>query len=327
VESFDTHTHVFCELQRFAADEAHRIPFPGSGDTAYRFASLVAAGRGDLSVARLVEGHLDALAILDEAGVVPADGDDTYGVWAARSSENPTQAERRGGDWVVTGTKPFCSGASFLDRALITAATPDGYRLFDIDLRRHHRMVESGSWQAVGMAGSDSQTFLFDDVCVPAEQAVGEPGFYLERPGFWFGASGVSACWVGGAMGLVETLLQAVDLSTSEHSIAAIARAHSRVTSMQTLLDGEASQIDLDPTDAKGEAKIRALILRQVTHDLCLDVLSLTAEAGGARLLCHDGRQSRRSADLFVYLAQHHGNRDALELAHLLLREPGAVHR
>ena len=102
---------------------------------------------------------------------------------------------------MVSGAKPFCSGAGFLDRALVTAEAPDGYRLFDVDLRRLSRTFEWGSWQAVGMAASDSHTFVFDDVAIPLERSIGGPNFYLERPGFWFGASGVAACWFGGAEG------------------------------------------------------------------------------------------------------------------------------
>jgi hypothetical protein len=41
------------------------------------------------------------------------------------------------------------------------------------------------------------------------------------------------------------------------------------------------------------------------------------AAAGGARPLCHDRRQGQRAADLFVYLAQHHGSADAQELGRI----------
>ena len=43
---------------------------------------------------------------------------------------------------------------------------------------------------------------------MPTNRAVGPPNFYLERPGFWFGATGVAACWYGGARGLVEHVVR-----------------------------------------------------------------------------------------------------------------------
>jgi alkylation response protein AidB-like acyl-CoA dehydrogenase len=307
-------------LHRFSADEAVHTPLPGSGQTPARFKSFATLGRIDLSLARLAEGHLDALAILAEAGMPQSNGD-ALGVWAARGGDDPVRAELRAGDWVLSGTKPFCSGASLLDRALVTAEASDGYRLFDVALRDTARTVDPGGWRAVGMAGSDSQTFVFHDVVVPQERAIGAPRFYLDRPGFWFGASGVAACWFGGAAGLLDGVLRSFEMSTSEHSLAAIARAAARLESMDALIETEATQIDLDPTDSKGHAKHRALVLRQVVHDLCLDVLSLTAEAGGARPLCHDGEQAHRAADLFVYLAQHHGLHDAAVLGRMILEE------
>ena len=49
-----------------------------------------------------------------------------------------------------------------------------------------------------------SETLDFGGPPVPMSLSVGPPNFYLERPGFWFGATGVAACWFGGASGLAE---------------------------------------------------------------------------------------------------------------------------
>ena len=48
------------------------LPNPGSGDTASRFGALADWAAKDLSLARLAEGHLDALSILAEAGREPS---------------------------------------------------------------------------------------------------------------------------------------------------------------------------------------------------------------------------------------------------------------
>jgi alkylation response protein AidB-like acyl-CoA dehydrogenase len=321
VISLPANLDLSTSLRRFVLEDAAEIPLPASGCTSVRFEQLAAVGRIDLSLARLAEGHLDAVAILDEAGMDRPRVGEMYGVWAARSPSDPTRADRCADGWRLNGTKPFCSGASFLDRALVTAEAPDGYRLFDVDLRTTERKIQPGSWQAVGMAASDSQTFGLDDVFVSRARCVGDPNFYLERAGFWFGASGVAACWLGGADGLLRGVAGESSSSASEHSLAALGRAHARVESMRSLVMAEASEIDLDPTDMKGDARRRALVLRQLVHDLSLEVLSLTADAGGASPLCHDGNQARRVADLFVYLAQHHGYRDAAELGRILVTD------
>ena len=45
-----------------------RLPLPGRGETAALWSALAGLGATDLTVARSVEPHLDALAILDQAG-------------------------------------------------------------------------------------------------------------------------------------------------------------------------------------------------------------------------------------------------------------------
>ena len=59
------------------------LPLPGGGRTAERWAVLAAVAERNLTVARVLEAHCDALAILAEAGDPPPDG--TWGVFAAEA--------------------------------------------------------------------------------------------------------------------------------------------------------------------------------------------------------------------------------------------------
>ncbi len=268
---------------------------------------------------RLVEGHADAVAILSEAGMKPIDEGLTYGVWAARSPHSGTMAERVSGGWQLTGNKEFCSGSGILDRALVTADTEDGYRIFDIALERNVAVVHEDSWPAVGMSDSMSETLGFAGPVIPDAQVVGPPDFYTSRQGFWFGASGVAACWFGGADGLVRNLVNSLPNNPNEHVLADLGLAVTALEAMRDVLKGTADAIDADPTDATGLSRYRSLVTRQVVHDAALEVLARVGSAGGARPLCHDEAQSRRAADLFVYLSQHHGGKDASELGRLAI--------
>ena len=67
---------------RFADVCRDELPGPGSGNTAERHRRIFAAGREDLSLAKLAEAHWDAVAILREAGHEPAAGA-RYAVWAS----------------------------------------------------------------------------------------------------------------------------------------------------------------------------------------------------------------------------------------------------
>ena len=318
-------SHVVDALRIFLRTDGQTIPMPGTGSTRRRFDVLARWSATDLSVGRLVEGHCDALAILAEAETVPAKAGVSYGVWAARSSVGATWAEPEGDGWRLTGTKPFCSGTGIIERALVTADSPDGYRLFDISPAEQIVSVLDHSWPAVGMADSRSETVEFAGPIITADRAVGPPGFYTGRPGFWFGASGVAACWYGGARALVAALLEGLATEPSEHVLADLGVAFARVRAMRDVLDAVADDIDRDPSDATHHAQIGALVARQTIHDLSLEVLTRVGAAGGARNLCLNGAQSRRVADLFAYLSQHHGGADASQLGELA-RKLGSCH-
>jgi alkylation response protein AidB-like acyl-CoA dehydrogenase len=304
------------ELEEVAPECGTLLPKPGSGSTPARFAALADWAARDLSLARLVEGHVDALAILAEAGVDPHPGA-TYGVWAARAHTGGTTARLVPGGWQLTGMKPFCSGSTRIDRALVTADCPDGYRLFDIAVAENVVRTHPGSWPAVGMADSQSDTLDFGGPPVPPHLAVGPPGFYLDRPGFWFGAIGVAACWYGGARGLVAHVLRSFGATPSDPVLVELGGAVADVEAMRRALEQAAREIDADPEDRTDMARRRALVVRHLVHDASQRVLVQVAAAGGAGPLCHDPQQAQRSADLYVYLAQHRGVHDAMVLGRL----------
>ena len=308
---------VWTELRATALSAGSRLPKPGSGGTVSRFAALAEWAARDLSLARLLEGHVDALAILEEAGLEPQSGA-VYGVWAARQAAGGTEARRSGDGWHLTGTKPFCSGSIRLDRALVTAECDDGYRLFDISVADNVVHVHPGSWPALGMADSLSDTLDFGGVPIPTDRAIGAPGFYLERKGFWFGATGVAACWYGGARGLVGPIAESLGSRPSELVVAELGHAAAHVDLMRRTIEQAAREIDTDPADLSGEAKRRALVVRHAVHHAAQEVLVHTASAGGARPLCLDADQARRAADLYTYLAQHHGPQDANALGAMI---------
>ena len=86
----DTIEDVVAAVTRLAVAGALRVPLPGSGDTATRFRALSEIAAVDLSVARIAEGHLDAIAILAEVSHPARDG--IYGVWAADAPQSQVDA-------------------------------------------------------------------------------------------------------------------------------------------------------------------------------------------------------------------------------------------
>ena len=165
------------------------LPLPGSGRTRERWAALADLAEEDLSLARLAEGHADAVAILAELGARPSTTGSRWGVWAAQPPGPGLIATRTGHGWRLDGTKQYCSGARSCTDALVTAAAPDGSRLFAVSTRDLSPVP--GSWPATGMAASDTLDVEFTNI---SAQPVGEPGRYIDRPGFTHGGAGMAAC-------------------------------------------------------------------------------------------------------------------------------------
>jgi alkylation response protein AidB-like acyl-CoA dehydrogenase len=305
-------------LSDLVSSRALDLPLPGSGDTTLRFAVLEEIGAHDLSLARLAEGHADAVAILSEARREPQPG--TYGVWAAEPPDARIRAERRRNGWVLCGRKRYASGARSLARALVTAQAADGARLFDVDLRDPRVRPLEGTWHAVGMAATDSLEVTFDDVILDELGAIGEPGFYLSRPGFWHGAVGVAACWYGGALGayrMLRALLRRA--GPSEYQAVHLGAVAAACSTMKHALDRAACEIDADPRDTRASSQTRALTVRHVVEQGCQEVLVRVGRAGGTGPLTGDRDHARRAADLIVYLRQHHAERDLAALGRIVL--------
>ena len=295
------------------------LPLPGGGWTWERWAALADLAGEDLSLARLSEGHADALAILAELGAGPPPARSRWGVWAAQPPGPGLTATRAAGGWRLDGIKRYCSGARSCTHALVTAAAPDGTRLFAV--ATDTLAPVAGTWPATGMAASDTLDVEFTDV--PAEP-VGEPGGYTSRPGFAHGGAGVAACWYGGARGVGQTLLTAAaKRDVGPHALAHLGAVDIALQTARDSLARAAAEIDADPDDREHGGWRRTLRVRALVEATATEVMTRVGRALGAEPLCHDEAHARRVADLTVYLRQHHAERDLAELG-ALAAEGGA---
>ena len=314
----DDLTDIVTELAR---KEPLPLPLPGSGRTIDRFVGLAEISALDLSLGRLIEGHADAVAILAEAGREPPP-DAVMGVWAARRPSADLAATWHRNGWRLRGRKPWASGAHLLTHALVTAVTADGDALFEVPLGGAGYRVVPGTWPAVGMALSDSADVELD-ILVGTDCRLGPPGWYVERPGFWFGSVGVAACWLGGALGLVRALrAHLAERRPDPHQLAHLGAAVARCASMARDVAWAAGRIDSAPADPDREIRQVALEVRHLVEDGCQEVLTRVGRAGGPGPLCHDRTQARRLADLAVYIRQHHAESDNEVLGRFLLSGP-----
>lgn len=295
------------------------VPLPGAGGMAERLRALAALGLHDLALARLGEGHLDALAILAEAGRRPP-SDARLGVWAAGPPSSLQATELADHSLVLSGTKRWCSGARELTHALVTAsiAGSDSEQLLLVDLGREGVSPLDGSWPAVGMARTDTLDVAFDEVALPSTARLGPPGWYLARRGFWAGSIGVAAVWFGGACGVAD-VLSGRHAREDPHFDAHRGAVAARLWAMRLALEAAASAVDRAWSELRPDPlHPTALAVRHLVEEGATEVVERVGRASGAGPLCHDGAHAARVADLGVYLRQHHAERDLAELSRAL---------
>jgi len=295
------------------------LPLPAGGRTWDRWSRLMEWGRADLGLARLAEGHTDAVAILREVGREPVAGA-LYGVWASGGG-----ARLRLRDGHLSGEVRFCSGAHGLDRALVVADIgrgPELACLLEVDLRDHRVRPVPGTWRVAGMAASDSGDVRFNSLSADHGAILGPPGHYIGRPGFWHGGAGVAAVWLGGALGLLDEVHRWLSRHSADaHGQAHFGALHVAVRQTEALLRVTASTLDEQPGSGH---RLAVTTARSSAEQTARAVLDLAPRIVGAAGLCHDEAIQRRMADLAVYVRQHHGERDLAELGRALLTSGGS---
>lgn len=304
-------------LRSFATLTVPELPLPGRGRTEARFAELQRIGRADLSVVRLCEAHADALAILADAGRAPAEGA-TYGVWAARSRDEVVEASRPDHCWHLTGRKPWCTGATIVSHALVTAEGPDGPLLVELALDAPGVEVASRPWTATAFAATDTATLVFD-LDVADDQIVGAAGSYLERPGFWHGASGVAACWAGGLLAVVDHA--SPWWRSDPHATAHRAACDAQAWAVTELVAAAGRAADAAPDDA-ADARRTALRLRHLVDVAVADVITRIRRGCGPAPFAYDEGLARTVGELELYVRQCHAERDLEALGRAVEPEP-----
>ncbi len=220
----------------------------GSGRTRERWAAFADLAGEDLSLARLAEGHADAVAILAELDGPPPLPGSRWGVWAAHPPGPKLEAGRHGGGWRLHGTKRYCSGRRCCTHALVTAAAPDGIPA----VRGPVGGAEPGTGH-LARHRHGGQRHLDVDFAEAAAQPVGAPGGV-------HGAAGFRARRRGRRRLLVRrrprgrpdaAVHRAAERDVGPHALAHLGAVDIALRTVRTALDVAADEIDADPADLK----------------------------------------------------------------------------
>jgi len=164
--------------------------------------------RRDLPLARLFEGHVDALQIIAryadaetarDAAATAAQGG-AFGVWNAALPEERLRVT----DGRLFGGKSYASGAGLLSHALAGTDTAEGNRLVLIDLKASDPSIDRDWWKVVGMQRSQTHVVRWNGADPASFRFVGEPGDYAREPFFSGGALRFVACHAGGVAAVFD---------------------------------------------------------------------------------------------------------------------------
>jgi alkylation response protein AidB-like acyl-CoA dehydrogenase len=303
-------------VRHWLASGALDLPLPGAGQTRQRWRRLADLAQLDVVAGRLAEAHTDAVAILAELAGPEPGPEELWGVWAAESRADVVCARRSGDTVTLDGTKVWCSGAGLCTHALVTARLDFGDQagergLFAVALDDTGVQALPSTWRNPGMAGSDTRSVRF--ATVPAV-AVGGPGEYLSRPGFWHGAVGVGACWLGGARAVAAPLYQR---AADPHALAHLGAVDAAIIAAEATLQWAADLVDADPQNRSGVAELTARRARAVAETAVDEAINRTGRALGPAPLCQDAEHAGRVVDLTIYVRQSHAERDLEQLGRL----------
>lgn len=293
---------------------------PGHGRTHDYVQTLATLGLVDASLARVVEPHLDAHAILQQADVgpdIPAIGADcgsTWGVYAAHAPGLRLEATESRDGWTLSGTKPWCSLAGQLSHAVITAEVAGhGQQAFAVRLDPRYVSTVPTRWVSRGLAAIPSGPI--EARMLPAVP-LGPPGWYLQRAGFAWGAIGVAAVWFGIALAFRERISRYLaGRAPDPIALAQFGGVDAGLFTAATCLEYAAAAVDAGCDDSMLLAqRVRAVVATESER-----AMHTAGHVLGPGPLVGEEEYARRVADLGVYLRQHHGQRDLGYLGELAL--------
>lgn len=316
--------------QRFAPAAAGGDTFTDGGAAAAAMARVLReVGRGDLSVGRLYEGHVNALALfgwyadrrqLEWLNKV-LDRGAWFGVWA---TEAPPGVHIEPGDPpVLRGTKVFASGSGGLDFALVTAATHEGDRRLAIVPANDPERADLARWRVRGMRASVSGRYDLEELALDPAMLLGQPGDYDREPRFTAGAWRFCAVQLGGIEALLAETRTGLRNEVRAEPVQR-ARFAEAVVAMRSagfwVVEAAKRFVSEDP-----DAVHIARLTRGVVEEAGLTAMDAAARLLGTRSAFDGERADKIIRDLSLYLRQAAPDHARDEAAKTLLeRDPWA---
>jgi alkylation response protein AidB-like acyl-CoA dehydrogenase len=276
------------------------------------FEALREVGRVDLSLARLFEGHMNAvkLVMLHGSSSLRSEvahrvrGGALLGVWGADDPDHPVKAEAQDGKLILHGAKRYASGLGLVEGAIITASNHDGVQIMFVPTREPDR-ADGSSWRMSAMRATRSGIYDFEGITIPAGWMVGKPGDLLREPWFEGGIWRYCAAHLGAAETLHDEMCNAL-IARDRHGDANQRRriAASAMAIETTRLWLERCASLLEAPGAAPELAALSLFAREVTENACREVMRLVEQSLGMAAFVEGTTLDRMRRDLSLFLCQ-----------------------
>jgi alkylation response protein AidB-like acyl-CoA dehydrogenase len=279
-----------------------------SGEIACLLRVLAAIGRGNLSVGRIYEGHVNALLLIQwfgtpaqrKHGATAAKGGALFGVWNTDLPSDPVRVQ--GGD--LKGAKSFASGVDGLCQAVITVAGPEGRQMLIVPVK--DIVADRTWWKPLGMRASGSHVVNFNDA-VGADAILGVSDDYVAEPLFSAGVIRCAAVHVGGTHAVFDAALkhlQRTGRAHNPHQRHRLGQIATEVAAGYAWLDyaaGNWTRMDKLPAAAVIACMNAA---RGAIERAALNVMELAESSVGVAGMLEPHPLERLSRDLRTYLRQ-----------------------
>ena len=281
-------------------------------------------GEADLSLGRLYEGHVNARHLIEtyaepelfadcraemEAGRL-------FGVWGADGLVAVSVSGTR-----LSGAKRFASGLGHVDRAIVSAKSPEGQRLFVVDARETARHDPQG-WNMSGMQQSRSGGFDCDRL---AGRPLGGPEVYTREPHFLGGTWRIAAVTLGGTTGLLDraaSVLRARGQEGSEAHLLRLGPVAGRVLSAwPAILRAARAASGEEGAAAPQAAAVQSLSVRLLSEEIGQSAIAAVERSVGLSMFDAADPVGRMARDLACYMRQAARDAFSAKVGRALLME------
>lgn len=277
------------------------------------FDALRITGRANLSVARLFEGHMNAVKLIalygDDRQRAETFEDvrcgDLLGVWGADDPGDPLTMICEAEEIRFSGKKRFASGLGLVDQAIVIVSGDDGSPEMLLAPTGSSERSDVTGWNMAGMRATRSGRYDFSDLILSADSRIGQKGDYFREPHFEGGIWRYCAAHLGGAEALYENMLDQLAARNRADDPDQRRRIVACVKALETSrLWLRRCAHEIEARDAQPVKATLALLAREVTEDTCRTTIEIVDRSLGMAAHEEGSLVERVKRDLSLFLCQ-----------------------